>query len=150
MQTKYMMGRGLDDQRYHVATVRTPLTRSLVDRFSDIRDEISECFKDYIPPTKGELLVMKKCIDHSNSCFHLTDWTPVHLYGTLVHIVCRTSNRLFVGLPMCMLLPTSFVSIPEFYQPGRHSGYLAVNEKFARDVTVGGNIINLFPSFLRP
>lgn len=29
------------------------------------------------------------------------DWTPVPAYDTLMHIICRTSNRYFVGLPLC-------------------------------------------------
>jgi len=29
------------------------------------------------------------------------DWTSVPAYDTVMHIVCRTSNRYFVGLPIC-------------------------------------------------
>ncbi|KAF7777859.1 hypothetical protein Agabi119p4_3931 [Agaricus bisporus var. burnettii] len=94
MQFKYTLGLGLE-HKYHVATIRTPLTR--------------KC----IPLTK--------------------DWTPVHAYGTLVHIICRVSNRFFVGLPLC-----------------RRSGYLDVIQNFIPEVAKAGIIINSFPSFLRP
>lgn len=60
MQFKYTLGLGLE-HKYHVATIRTPLTRSMVDRFSDIRDETVETFKECIPLTKGlELLELRK------------------------------------------------------------------------------------------
>lgn len=60
MQIRYTLGRKLDDEPYHIATVRSPLTRGLVSRFDDIRDEIVESFKDYIPLTKGEFVNRRK------------------------------------------------------------------------------------------
>ncbi|KAJ3556908.1 hypothetical protein NP233_g11870 [Leucocoprinus birnbaumii] len=81
--------------------------------FGDIRDEIVESFKDYIPLTK--------------------DWQSISAYDTLMHIVCRTSNRYFVGLPLC-----------------RDPGYRSLNETFTIDVAVSARIINRFPNFLKP
>lgn len=113
MQSRYTLGRKFDDVPYHVATVRSPLTRSLVGRFDDIRDEIVESFNDYIPITE--------------------EWQTVPAYDTLMHIVCRTSNRFFVGLPLC-----------------RDPGYRSLNETFAIDVAISARIINCFPNFLKP
>ncbi|KAF9453726.1 cytochrome P450 [Macrolepiota fuliginosa MF-IS2] len=112
-QNRYTLGRRFDDIPYHVATVRSPLTRNLVSRFDDIRDEIVESFKDYIPLKEG--------------------WVTVVAYETLMHIICRTSNRYFVGLPLC-----------------RDPGYRSLNERFAMDVTVSATIINCFPDILKP
>jgi len=113
MQTKYTLGRRFDDDPYHVATVRSPMTRNLAYRFEDIRDEIVESFNDYIPVTE--------------------DWTPVAAYDIMAHIVCRTSNRYFVGLPLC-----------------RDPGYRSLNETFTRDAAISARIINCFPKFLKP
>ncbi|KXN83236.1 Ent-kaurene oxidase [Leucoagaricus sp. SymC.cos] len=112
-QTRYTLGRSVDDDPYHVTTIRSPLTRNLVSRFDDIRDEIVESFKDYVPLTE--------------------EWQLLPAYETLMHIVCRTSNRFFVGLPLC-----------------RDPGYRSLNETFAIDVAVSARIINRFPDFLKP
>jgi len=50
-----------------------------------------------------------------------------------MNIVCRTSNRVFVGLPLC-----------------RNSDYLLLNKTFTLDVIKGATIIKLFPEALRP
>jgi len=43
------MGERISTDAYHVATIRTPLTRNIAARFSDIRDEIVAAFDDIIP-----------------------------------------------------------------------------------------------------
>ncbi|KAJ3557279.1 hypothetical protein NP233_g11785 [Leucocoprinus birnbaumii] len=110
--SKYIFGQRFFDEPFHIATVRSPITRNLISRFDDIRDEIVESFTDYIPPTK--------------------DWTPIPAYDTLMHIVCRTSNRYFVGLPLC-----------------REPGYRSLNETFTVNLIVRARITNCFPKFLR-
>lgn len=54
-QMRYTLGRAFDDSPYHIAVIRSPLTRNLSNRFDDIRDEIVESFKDHIPATEGEV-----------------------------------------------------------------------------------------------
>lgn len=111
--TKYNFGPRFNDELFHITAVRSPVTRNLISKFDDIRDEIVESFKDYIPLTK--------------------DWTPVPAYDTLMHIVCRTSNRYFVGLPLC-----------------REQGYRSLNETFTVNIVARARITNCFPKFLRP
>jgi len=43
------MGMKIRTDPFHVATVRTPLTRNIAARFSDIRDEVQASFDDIIP-----------------------------------------------------------------------------------------------------
>ena len=52
---KYSIGPQVDDEPFHIMTVRSPVTRNLISRFDDIRDEIVESFKEYIPLTEGKL-----------------------------------------------------------------------------------------------
>ncbi|KAF9453720.1 cytochrome P450 [Macrolepiota fuliginosa MF-IS2] len=111
--TTYTFGQRFLDDAFHIVTVRSPITRNLISRFGDITDEVVEAFNDYIPPTK--------------------DWTAVPAYQTLMHIVCRVSNRYFVGLPLC-----------------REPGYRSLNETFTTDLANMGRTINCFPKFLRP
>lgn len=112
-QIQYTLGKAIADDQYHTATVRSPLTRNLAVRFDDVKDEIAEAFKFYIPISE--------------------DWVTVPAYNTIMHIVARTSNRYFTGLPLC-----------------RDEGYVALQERFTIDVIIGARIINCFPDFLKP
>lgn len=98
IQTDYTLGVKIRLETFHISVVRTPLTRNLGYRFPDIKDEIITAFAELIPPTTG--------IDPLNleSVFLLSlyvEWSTVPAYQKVMNIVCRTSNRLFVGLPLC-------------------------------------------------
>ncbi|PPQ77970.1 hypothetical protein CVT26_005275 [Gymnopilus dilepis] len=114
IQTDYTLGRRVRVDHYHVPIVRTPLTRNIAIRFSDIKDEIVTAFSELVPAKEDE-------------------WVTLPALATIMKVVCRTSNRLFVGLPLC-----------------RDPDYRQLNEQFTIDVMVGARIINAFPKFLRP
>jgi hypothetical protein len=86
-------------EQYHVDVVRGPLTRGFPSRFDDIKDEIEASFKDILPAKDGTLTCQTSRTDSNRAC---TDWTPYPLLETLIPIICRTTNRLFVGLPLCI------------------------------------------------
>ena len=69
----------------------------------------------------------------------------------MLKIVCRTSNRVFVGLPLCEydVIQEAFVLYMPFLL-GRDPDYRQLNEQFTINVVIGARIINLFPKFLRP
>ncbi|KAF8178062.1 cytochrome P450 [Pholiota molesta] len=113
IQTDYMLGKTIRLESFHIAVVRTPLTRNLGYRFPDIKDEIITAFTALIPPT--------------------TEWNTVPALKTVMNIVCRTSNRLFVGLPLC-----------------RDPDYRQLQEQFTLDVIRGARTINRFPQIFRP
>ncbi|KAG6866486.1 hypothetical protein C0991_003030 [Blastosporella zonata] len=81
IQTIYTMGPEIHFDQYHVDVVKSSLTRSLVERFPDVQDEIAAAFQDFVPATEN--------------------WTPVLALPTIMKITSRASNRLFVGLPLC-------------------------------------------------
>ena len=54
LQMKYTVGPEIYLDPYHVAAVRTPLTRNLAVCFPDVQDEITCAFADYVPAEKGE------------------------------------------------------------------------------------------------
>lgn len=113
IQVEHTIGWEVHHDPYHVGIVRSALTRSLVERFPDVQDEIVTAFTEHIPATEG--------------------WTNVLALPTIMKIVCRTSNRLFVGLPLC-----------------RNSDYCSLNIDFTIDVIKAAHIINLFPNILKP
>ncbi|KAJ7574535.1 cytochrome P450 [Mycena floridula] len=113
LQTKYTMGLEITADPYHAETVRGPLTRNIAACFPDIRDEMVTAFASQIPPSK--------------------DWTKYTALATTMQIICRTSNRLFVGLPLC-----------------RNLDFVDLNITYTIDVMKSSMTINLFPKFLQP
>ncbi|KAH8092525.1 cytochrome P450 [Cristinia sonorae] len=113
LQVDYTLGPTIHTNGYHIPIIRTTLTRNLGALFPDVRDELATAFTDIIPPTD--------------------EWTKVPALSTIMKVVCRTTNRIFVGLPLC-----------------RDPDYRELNIEFTVDVVKAAATINLFPHFLRP
>ncbi|KAJ3712730.1 cytochrome P450 [Lentinula raphanica] len=75
LQLEYTMSKEVVIHPYHVAIVRTPLTRHIATRFAEVRDEIVSTFAHHIPPRD--------------------DWVKVPAYKTSFQIVGWTANRYF-------------------------------------------------------
>ncbi|EIW83355.1 cytochrome P450 [Coniophora puteana RWD-64-598 SS2] len=114
IEAKYTLGPDVCADPFHLPVVRSQLTRNLGVLFSDIHDEIAASFRDEIP-LKGD------------------DWLEVPALPAMMQVVCRTSNRIFVGLPLC-----------------REPGYKNLMTRHTVDVVKGGVIIKCFPRFLAP
>ncbi|KAJ7574537.1 cytochrome P450 [Mycena floridula] len=113
LQVPYTLGNEITTDPYHVETIRGPLTRNIAACFPDTREEMVMAFESQIPPSK--------------------EWTKYPALTTSMQIISRTSNRLFVGVPLC-----------------RNPDFLALNIGFTMDVVKASTIINLFPGFLQP
>ena len=77
------------------------------------------------------------------------EWFKVAAYPALLDIVCRASNRMLVGLPLC----ESFLSCREikiYIYIGRDLDYLELNKRFAADLIKTSYILSMVPFFLRP
>ncbi|KAF7301161.1 Cytochrome P450 [Mycena indigotica] len=114
LQTGYTCGWGIVKDTYHAGVVRTSVTRNLSVLFPEVRDEIVTAFDDVLP-------------------FQGKEWLTIPAFDTMMQIVCRTSNRLFVGLPLC-----------------RDPDFTKLNVEYAMDVIIAGQFINVLPAFLRP
>ncbi|KAJ7153417.1 cytochrome P450 [Mycena crocata] len=113
IQGKYTIGAELMSNPYHQLTVRTSLTRNLGRCFPEVRDEIQQAFK--------EVLSLEE------------DWKIVPVLPSIMQVVARTSNRLFVGLPLC-----------------REMEYLILNIENTIDVVQRGHRLSYFPEFMKP
>ena len=80
----------------------------------------------------------------------LADWTKVAAYQTVMDIVSRTSNRVFVGAPLCMFIIPLTKRRLLMFPKGHDPEYLALNVKFTVDASAGGRIVMKFPDFLKP
>ncbi|KIJ66616.1 hypothetical protein HYDPIDRAFT_109704 [Hydnomerulius pinastri MD-312] len=114
LKVEYTLGPEIHHNPYHIPIIRSQLTRNLGVLFTDIRDEIATAF--------DETLDLKD-----------NEWKTVQALDTVQKVVCRTSNRIFVGLPLC-----------------RNPDWVALNVQFTLDVVKGGAVIGLFPNVLAP
>ncbi|KIJ05875.1 hypothetical protein PAXINDRAFT_92824, partial [Paxillus involutus ATCC 200175] len=108
------LGHDVHHNPYHVAIIRSQLTRNLGNLFPDIRDEIVIAFEETLDLQANE-------------------WKSVPAFQTVQEVVCRTTNRVFVGLPLC-----------------RNSDWIDLTNRFTLDVIKGGVMIALFPKVLAP
>ncbi|KIJ13823.1 hypothetical protein PAXINDRAFT_170142 [Paxillus involutus ATCC 200175] len=111
---EYMVGHDVYHNPYQIPIIRSQLVRNLEILYPDIRDEIVTAFEETLDLRGNE-------------------WKSVPAFQTIRKVVCRTSNRIFVGLPLC-----------------RDPDWIDLNERFALDVVKGGLIIGFFPKVLAP
>ncbi|KAJ6614631.1 cytochrome P450 [Mycena sp. CBHHK59/15] len=114
LHLEYTLGYEQHHDPFQVAVIRTTLTRNIAVCFPSVRSEVIAAFGDLIPAKSDE-------------------WTSVPAMETILQIVSRTSNRLFVGLPKC-----------------RDPEYIAITTKFALDVVRDATVLHLVPAVLRP
>ncbi|PBK94083.1 cytochrome P450 [Armillaria gallica] len=104
IQMDYTMSRSISADPYHLEVIGGTLTRNIAACFADVQDEIRAAFIDHIPTTE--------------------DWIEVPAYQVALQIICRASNRMFIGLPLYFLKPIAAF----FTTPRRRS--VAAAEKF--------------------
>ncbi|PCH36973.1 cytochrome P450 [Wolfiporia cocos MD-104 SS10] len=131
LQIRYTLGENVHNNPYHIPIVRSQLTRNIGALFSEICDEIVAAFDDEIPAANADAgLSMGDNIGHGN--IHTAGWIKVNVRDAIMQIVCRTSNRIFVGLSLC-----------------RDPDYFSLNKTFTIDVVKKATTINMFPESLK-
>jgi cytochrome P450 len=99
---------------YHTDIIRSKLTRNIAATFNEVREELIMAMDDLIP-THGD------------------EWVKVPILESLQRLICRATNRIFVGVPLC-----------------RDYDYQTLNLTFAVNVVKFGLIIGMFPKPLKP
>ncbi|KAL1741423.1 cytochrome P450, partial [Schizophyllum fasciatum] len=117
VQVAHTLGPTVTEAKAHVHynVIRSDLTRNISARFDDIYDEICMAFGDNIQFEDGQ------------------EWCTVPAFHATMSIVSRTSNRYFVGLPLC-----------------RDQAYLNSISQFAGNVMKAAVKINRWPKALQP
>ncbi|KAF9237104.1 cytochrome P450 [Melanogaster broomeanus] len=121
LKVEYTLGHDVHHNRYHVPIIRSQLTRNLGVLYPEINDELVTAFEETLD-LKGNGI---------HQCERGTEWKSVPALHAVQKVICRTSNRIFVGLPLC-----------------RNPDWVALNIQFTLDVAKGGIIIGLFPKFM--
>ncbi|KAJ6557712.1 cytochrome P450 [Mycena capillaripes] len=114
LQSDWTMGPQITKNPYHVSAVRGQLTRNLGLCFPQVRDEIIHSFDHVLGLDDKE-------------------WKLIKVLPTTMQVIARTTNRLFVGLPLC--------EKPE---------YLQLNIDYTVTIFTRGQLIGLIPEFLKP
>ncbi|KAL7270412.1 hypothetical protein RUND412_006885 [Rhizina undulata] len=97
--------------------IRTRYGGQIGQQFENIWDEVQRGLKEELAP-----LVSDK-----------DEWTPLVLRPITLMIIARTSNRLFVGAPLC-----------------RNKEFLVETIDYATRVAISGEILSKFPKIMRP
>ncbi|KAI1784530.1 cytochrome P450 [Ganoderma leucocontextum] len=115
LQSQYALEPPLRSDHYHVKVVQEKLgARRLPDIIPVVIDEIPFALREHIAAKENE-------------------WTSVPVMPVMQKIVAQTSNRAFVGLPLC-----------------RNEDYLAQAIGFAVHVARDAAALLLVPGFMRP
>ena len=128
--TDILLGHELHDDDFHVEVIKTYFAKNLALQFNDVVDEMKVVFEEFVP-TQGE------------------EWSTLVAYKANLSIVCRVLNRFLVGLPLCESRTSPHAHPISKLLQGRDPDYRMLNEQFAVDALMAGNILNLFPVFLR-
>ncbi|KAL4070778.1 cytochrome P450 [Scleroderma citrinum] len=115
LQVKYTFGLEAQEHPYHVQVIRDHLKRNLSELFPSVFEEIRLSLNDVIP------------LQEKNG------WVKVGAYSAAMKVTCRTSNRIFVGLPIC-----------------QSAEFEELQSKFALQVMTRASLMNLFPTLLHP
>ncbi|CCL98543.1 uncharacterized protein FIBRA_00543 [Fibroporia radiculosa] len=114
VQHKYTIAEEVVSDPFHINIIRGPLTRNLAALLPAIVDEIDASFRELIPT-------------------HGNEWVTISAVPLMARIVCRVSNRVFVGMPTC-----------------RNSELLDIVINFTRDVAKGRFMLSFVPIILKP
>ncbi|KAJ7269673.1 cytochrome P450 [Mycena rebaudengoi] len=109
---EYTMGHEQHHDAFQIPVIRSALTRNIAACYPTLRSEIVAAFEDLVPAKTDE-------------------WISVPAMDTVVQIVSRASNRLFIGLKC------------------RDPEYIKITTKFAMNVLKDALFLNLVPRRLR-
>lgn len=151
VQTKYTIAPNVIDMPIHIAVIKGPLTRNIASLLPDVVDEIRVATEDSIP-IHGDGACRAQAADMHSSADQSLEWISVPALDTMMQIVCRASNRAFVGLPMCerQLRRASifFAALSDI--TGRNSEFLKTVLEFPRNVGLARFTLGLVPSIFKP
>jgi hypothetical protein len=113
LQPEYTLDALNMDDSFQTDVIRSKLTQNIAVTFKEVREELFMAMDDFIPMSSDE-------------------WVKVPILETLQRVICRATNRIFVGVPLC-----------------RDYDYQTLNLTFAVNFTKFGMIISMVPKPLK-
>ncbi|KAJ7678849.1 cytochrome P450 [Mycena polygramma] len=118
LQLHHLVGHQFCDETYHISAIKTSLNQNLTNILPTLLDEIVCGYRSVLDSQLGDGKA----------------WKRVRALDTFTRIICRSSNRIFVGLPLC-----------------RNEDYCQLASRFSSNVLLCGPMVKfLLPRFLRP
>ncbi|KAL4068774.1 cytochrome P450 [Scleroderma yunnanense] len=114
LNTVYTLGPEIHHDPYHISVIRSQLTRSLASLYPDMRDELVASF--------SEILDLKD-----------NEWKTLPAVSAMKRVICRTSHRVIVGLPLC-----------------RDPSWNKLNIAYVNDIFMEAFFLMLLPKFTIP
>ncbi|KAI6159221.1 cytochrome P450 [Pisolithus thermaeus] len=114
IQVQYTMSPAILQDLYHNSILRSQLTRNLGAVYADVRNELVVAFEETLDLKADE-------------------WQSVTAIDMIKNVVCRISNRTFVGLPLC-----------------RDLEWVNLNTQLTVAVVKEGVLLMWLPKFIRP
>jgi hypothetical protein len=99
LQVKYTFGIDAQEYPYHTQVTRNHLSRNLQALFPVVYEEIHHAFSVITPLDQDGKF--RHLLREDILTFFCAGWTKVRIYPEIMKAMCRVSNRLFVGLPLC-------------------------------------------------
>lgn len=97
----------------HEHVIRQNMVRNLNDFTDPVMDELRQCFEDYWGDSP--------------------EWRQVPIWDSMLKFFSRTSNRMFVGLPLC-----------------RNETFLAACRGYANSIMISGFFLKFMPALIKP
>ncbi|KAI9509456.1 cytochrome P450 [Russula earlei] len=113
IQTKYTLEYLNMQDTYHRAVLRSKLSRNTAVLFDQVHDELVCALRDFIPISE--------------------EWVKLSIIPIVQRLVCRISNRVFVGAPLC-----------------RNPDYQTLALTAAMNVAKMANLVQMIPHPLKP
>lgn len=141
------------EDNYHVRVVRSRLTKNLADIHDGLFNEISVALSEYITTGSdggmGRFNTLLTLRPHPLKYF--PDWMPIPAHDTMLKVIARSSNRVFVGLPLCitLLLPLHMKSPDKFFTQGRSPAYTDLSIKFTTQLASAALLMSAMPLGLK-
>lgn len=96
LHIRYTISPTLRQSRYHIPIVRNTLTRNLGALFPALVDEMNAAFADSVFDSNSDI--------GANGRKGEGEWRRVVVHRNIMKLVCRVTNRVVVGAPLCKFL----------------------------------------------
>jgi hypothetical protein len=87
---------------YHTDVIRSKLTRNIAATFNVVREELIMAMDDLIPTHEDstwQTFLAKRLVVHAFTGY--AEWVKFPIVESLQRVICRATNRVFVGAPLC-------------------------------------------------
>ncbi len=99
IQPEYTLDLSNVFDEYTTPLVRSKLARNIAALFKDVREELVMAMDDLVPIHEDSTWQSYK--QRGYSSHSPAEWIKVPIRETMQRVICRTTNRIFVGAPLC-------------------------------------------------